>query len=416
MRIAYLCTDFGIPIHGNKGASIHVRELSRALHSLGHEVLILSPRAGGPAPAGFPVPVRELPVEGVDETIHGLLRDDPAAGEDVAQEFRSILYTSGLRYRALEELRRYSPDFVYERYSLFGVAGLGLARELGAPLLLEVNAPLSEEQAAHRRLGLGGTARGLEREILRNADRVIAVSAELERWLVRSGVRPDRVAVLPNGVDVDRFAVTDTEREAVRARLGLGGKPVVGFLGTLKAWHGTETLLRAVGLLQRRRYSPAVLVVGDGPQRSALEALARSEGIAELTVFTGAVPHERIPEYVAAMDVGTAPYAQAENFYFSPLKLFEYMAAGRAVVAADVGQVRECVRHGESGWLYPPGDVEALAAALHHLLEEDPDRMRAVGRAGQEYVRLHHTWEKNARRVAGLAEALLVRTPAGVSS
>lgn len=416
MRIAYLCADFGIPVYGSKGAAIHVRELSRTLHSLGHEVLILSPRLGGQAPADFAVPVRELALEGPEGQVCDLLRDDPAAGAPTAKEVRALLYAVSLRHRAAAALRAFAPQIIYERYSLFGTGGMALARELRVPHLLEVNAPLSEEQATHRGLVFAGTARGLEGTVLRAADRVIAVSRELRDWLIGVGVAPERVTVLPNGVDMGRFEATAQAREEIRGVLGLTDRPVVGFLGTLKPWHGTGTLLRAVALLHRsglaRDLAPRLLIVGEGPERADLETAARREGIAEAVIFTGAVPHERVPAYLAAMDIAVAPYGQVGHFYFSPLKLFEYMAAGRPVVAAAIGQIRECIRHGETGWLYPPGDVDALADALGGLLSDEA-LARALGRAGREYVRRHHTWEGNARAVLDLAGPLLTGARGG---
>lgn len=415
MRIAYLCTDFGIPIHGSKGASIHVRELSRALQANGHEVQIVAARAGGPAPAGYDVPVHEIALAGSDKLLHDLLRDDPAAGDAVAREVRSMLYAATLRQQASTRLRAFAPDAMYERYSLHGTAGLDLAHELGIPLILEVNAPLSAEQAAHRGLAYARTARAVEWAIVRGADQVVAVSAALRDWLVSLGVAPGRVTVVPNGVDGDRFAAGERERDATRTHLGIpAGTPVAGFVGTLKAWHGTETLIHAVAELHQRPAAgpaPHLLIVGEGPQRAALQTLADSTGIAHAVTFTGAVAHELIPAHIAAMDVAVAPYDDAPDFYFSPLKLFEYMAAGRPVVAAAIGQITECVRHQETGLLYPPGDTAALAAAIAAVLG-DPVRAAALGRAGQAEVRERRSWRGNARVVTDLAAR--ARRPAEV--
>jgi glycosyltransferase involved in cell wall biosynthesis len=406
VRIAYLCCDFGIPVCGTKGASVHVRELSRALHDLGHEVVIVTPRAGGSAPPGFPVPIHELALDGFDEITCELLEGDPGAGIPVTSEIRAALYASVLRHRALEYLRAFGPDLIYERFSLFGTAGVALARCLRVPHLLEVNAPLSDEQARHRGLQFARTARQLERILLRSADHVIAVSPALAGWVVRAGVEPHRVSVLANGVDVERFEAADRERYLMRARLGLAGRRVVGFVGTLKPWHDTRTLVHAVGLLRRNGVETHLLVVGDGPERGRVEELVRAEGIAEATTFTGAVPHEHVPAYLAAVDVAAAPYRSSDNFYFSPLKLFEYLAAARPVVAADVGQIAHCVRPGRTGCLYRPGDVPGLARAIAALLR-DPLHGAALGAAGREHVRACHSWEGNARCVLELARPAL---------
>ena len=407
MRLAYLCADFGIPIFGAKGAAIHVRELSEALYRQGVDVEIIAARMGGERPGGFHVPVRHLPLPPTEHALYDALRRDERGGGDVAREVRSMLYATVIRHAAEAEVRAFAPDAIYERYALYGTAGLRLSRELGIPLILEVNAPLVDEQTAHRGLAFGHAARTSELAILQGADVVVAVSAALRDWLIGASVAPEQIVVLPNGVDVERFSVEARARDATRARLGIdGGECLIGFVGTLKVWHGTATLLAAFAQLRAMAPDQPVrlLIVGDGPERVRLEALAASLGIADATVFTGAVPHAAIPSYVAAMDVAVAPYDRAEGFYFSPLKLFEYMAAGRPVVAADIGQLAECLRHGETALLYPPGDVAALAATLRTLVDQPVVGTR-IGAAGRRWVERHRTWSGNARRVFELVEA-----------
>lgn len=379
MRIAYVCSDLGIPLFGTKGASIHVRELVRAFGSLGHDVLVLTPRADGERPPNFDAAVEAVPA---------------APAESREQE--ALLYGRALSRRGLDVLQRFRPHFLYERYSLFGDAGVALARSLGVPLVLEVNAPLSDEQARHRGLALGELARQIERDVLRAADRVVTVSSALERWLLGLGV--ERIAVLPNAVDPARFDVPARERSA--ARRELGGGTLVGFVGSLRPWHDVEGLIEALARLEGEA---RLVVVGDGPKRESLPALARRAGVD--AVFTGALPYERLPAYVAALDVAVAPYAPSADFYFSPLKLVEYLAAGVPVVAADIGDIGHCVRAGETGLLYPPGDADALAAAIAAFLD-DSSSAHELARAGQRHALREHTWEQNACRVLELVGEL----------
>jgi glycosyltransferase involved in cell wall biosynthesis len=413
VRIAYLCSDPGVPVWGDKGASIHVRELSRSLRGLGHDVTVLAARVGGHAPPGYEAPIVAPEPEPLEERLVALLRTDPSAGKAVSRDVRAILAAVSLRRQALRLQRSLRPDLVYERYALFGTAGVAVARELGVPLILEVNAPLSQEQERHRGLAYGATAREIERTVLRSANHVIAVSSALERWVVSAGVRPERVRVLPNAVDLARFEPGSVDRHAVRAQLGLANEPVVGFLGTLKSWHDVPTLVRAMASLGHRRPAPHLLVVGDGPERRRLEELARSQRLAEATTFTGPIPHASVAAYIGAFDVAVVPYGRTQTSYFSPLKLFEYFAAGRPVVAADVGDIGHCVRHGETGLLYPAGDAEALAGAISSLLA-DRARAASLAQAGRQHVRAFHTWEGNARLVAELATETIDRKSAEV--
>jgi glycosyltransferase involved in cell wall biosynthesis len=402
MRIAYVCTDFGVPVFGTKGASVHVRELARAFEELGHDVLILAPRAGGPRPSGFGVRVERIEPDDADESAYRLLLADAAAGRGVAREVRSLLYRSTFRRRALETLRSFRPDVVYERHSLLGRAGLELARALGVPLVLEVNAPLADEQARHRGLAFKDAARQIEREVLSTADRVVVVSTALRGWLIELGIDAKHIAVVPNGVDTRRFETAVGARDAVRAQLGARDEALVGFVGSLKQWHDVSGLIDALVRVRGRGRAASLVVVGDGPQRVILAGRARAAGLD--SVFTGAIPHERVPEHLAALDVAVAPYTRIDGFYYSPLKLVEYLAAAVPVVAADVGDLHHCVRPGETGWLYPPGNVAALAATICTVLD-DRARAEALARAGREHVRAEHSWHANARKAVELASA-----------
>ena len=389
MRIAYLCADLGVPVCGNKGASIHVRELSRALQEQGHEVVVVCARLGGSRPHGFDVPLVEVPRE--------------QGGRDLSdRSLRAEAYVSTLAARVLPRLREFAPDVVYERYALNGTAGLTLAGALGIPHVLEVNAPIVDEEVAHRGLRHADGARKQERAILGRADRVVAVSRELERWLVELGVDEERITVVANAVDPRRFEVTAEERAEARRRLGVNGTPVVAFAGTLKPWHDPTILVRAVGLLRERGVAPRLLIVGDGPQRTAVEELAGELGVSSMVTVTGAVAHDEVPAYLGAADVATVTYHPDTGRYFSPLKLFEYLAAGLPVVAAELGEIPHCVR-AETGLLYPPGDAEALAEGLATLIA-DRERAVALGENGREHVVRHHTWAANARAVVELAE------------
>jgi glycosyltransferase involved in cell wall biosynthesis len=366
-------------------------------------VLVVSPHAGGRRPDGFSPDVIEIPVDSEDELPCSLLAADPAGGKAAAREVRAMVYAASLRRILPGILGEFRAEAVYERYALLATAGASAARALDVPHLLEVNAPLSEEQVLHRGLAFAQVARGLECAVLRRADRVVAVSSGVRDWLARTGVARERIAVFPNAVDAERFAIPPCERAAARVRLGLGLSPVVGFLGTLKPWHDVASLVRAVGLLSRTGLQIRLLVVGDGPERPALEQLVRVEGVEAATVFAGAVPHEDVPRYLAALDAAVVPYAALPGFYFSPLKLFEYLAAAVPVVAADVGDIGHCIRPGKSGLLYPPGNVRALAEALLALLL-DPARATRLAAGGRAHVCAHHTWSQNAAAVVALAE------------
>jgi glycosyltransferase involved in cell wall biosynthesis len=399
MRIAYVCADPGIPVFGRKrgevrvkGCSIHVQEMIRALTRLGARVELFATGAEGePPPDLRGVPVHPLP---------------PVAGGEPAGRERAALATNdGLR----AALARTGPfDLVYERYSLWSFAGMRHARESGVPGLLEVNAPLIEEQAEHRGLVDRPAAEQVMSRVFADATRLIAVSDGVAAYLDRQPGTSGRVLVVPNGVDPDRF------RPGLPASLPGGpGSFTVGFVGALKPWHGLANLIAAFAQLRRREPSARLLVVGDGPERRRTAEDLSARGLGDAAHFTGPVQPDSIPGLLASMDVAVAPYPALTNFYFSPLKVYEYMAAGLPVVASRVGQLDGLIEHGVNGLLCHPDDPAALAEALG-VLRLDPGLRERLGRAARATILRGHTWEAAARRILGSAGITPApSTPAG---
>jgi glycosyltransferase involved in cell wall biosynthesis len=395
LRIAYLCSDFDIPLLGPEGCSIHVRGLTDALVAQGHDVVVVAPCVGD-GPARMRARVLEPGLEGLDAAEWAALEPE-LEPENLERDLRLILYNHRLRASGLVERER--PDAIVERYSLFGSTGLALARKLGIPFVLEVNTHLRLEQDGYEKFVLTGTAEAVETELLREADAVVAVSGWLRDWVVDRGADPARVHVIPNGVDAALFAEA-ADGPAARARYGLDGGPVLGFVGSFQPWHDVAGLLDAFALVRAREPQARLLVVGHGEARAAAEERARELG--KSVVFAGRVAHEDVPGALAAMDVAVAPYGGGQELGFLPIKLFEYMAAGRPTVAADVGRIAELVEDGRTGLLYPPGDPAALAARIETLLA-DPERARSLGAAARERVLAEHTWDAVAVRVAAIA-------------
>ncbi len=410
MRILYVCSDFGVPVFGHKGASIHLRAMARAFADAGHDVQVLSPAIERDAHPEFDLPV-ETPVslDASFETLAALRRVDKRLGAmpsghtaRIAQEMRNLLYNQALA-GAAERLQGFAADVVYERSTLFGFGGLELARALGVPHLLEVNAPLCDEQQRARGLHLDDVARSIEAMVWTGTDAFLAVSDEIGSQALQRGVAPERLHVLPNGVDAARFDLQPQIAAAVRREWRLGTGPVIGFVGSLKAWHGTDVLVEAFARLAPRWPAARLLVVGEGPTATALRAQAQQLGIEAAVCFTGAVDHGRIPAMLAAMDVTVAPYRATDDFYFSPIKVYEYLAAGKPVIATPIGQIMALV---EAGYVQPApaGDAAGLAAALESVLAH-PTAAAARAARGRTWTLAERTWAANARRAVELAHA-----------
>ena len=418
MKILYLCSDLGIPVLGRKGASVHVRGLVSAFVRAGHFVVLAAPllnKTPWEEPASLNVPLLHLPpsadilnavfaVKAFNERL-GLTNSLPG-------ELRRILYDQELGTQLKRRFESAPPDFIYERASLYGTAAVTLARDLNVPLLVELNAPQAVEQSAYRATGLGELAAQAERWALLQADAVLTVSVPLRDYVVSLGVEPGRLYVIPNGVDPALFQPGPPDPRA-RARWGLGNGPVLGFVGGLRPWHGVDALPTLLERLVHRYRGLRLVIVGDGPLRGELEHTLIERGLTRSVVFTGWLPHEEVAELIRQFDVALAPYSKPEHaFYFSPLKLFEYMSCGVPVVAAALGQIGEIVRDGETGLLYPPGELDALIGACDRLLA-DPALRQRLGQAAAKEIHGLYTWDQNAARVVELARALIATRGTG---
>jgi glycosyltransferase involved in cell wall biosynthesis len=412
MKILYLCSDSGIPVLGRKGASIHVRSLVGALSRAGHQV-VLAAQVLNKTPWETPATISGTLIHiragsSSAATLQALKEFNQTLGVDNALpgEVRRILGNKELGDELRRRLDHDPPDFIYERASLCGIAGVRLSREFNVPLLLELNAPLAGEQSAYRGSELAQLAATAERWALAQADAVLVVSKALREHVCGLGNVPARVHTIPNAVDTTTFRPGPPE-PAVRDRWGVRKGPVLGFVGGLRAWHGVEVLPELLERMAGRHPDVQLIVAGDGPFRRDLEAAFVARGIASRVLFTGAVPHEEVPALIRLFDLALAPYPALDHaFYFSPLKLFEYMACGVPVVAARLGQIAEIVSDGENGLLYPAGDFEALTAACERLLAE-PSLGVSLGQSAAKLVRTRFTWDHNAVRVLELARELI---------
>lgn len=375
MRIAYVTADPGVPVFGRKGSSVHVQEVVRAFRRAGHTVEVFTSRPGEASPADL-----------ADITVHRLPRPtgDAAARERAAQRANADLAAA---------LARTGPfDLVYERYSLWSTAAIRYARRTASRSVLEVNAPLVDEQAAHRCLLDRAGAEAVAAEVLRTAGTVVAVSDAVAVWTRSRGAT--RVSVVPNGVDPARF----TPRSHVEREPGRG--LCVGFVGTLKPWHGVSVLVDAFTRLVSTAPGYRLRLVGDGPERAAVQRQAAAAGVSDNVELVGAVDPCDVPGLLSEFDVAVAPYPVRDEAYFSPLKVFEYLAAGLPVVASRVGQVEEIV--GRCGLLVPPSDARALAQAIE-VVRADPQLAQRLSRRGRELVEAAHSWDAVAARILAIA-------------
>jgi glycosyltransferase involved in cell wall biosynthesis len=377
-RFAYNCADPRIPVPGGKGASIHVKSVCRALQGLGLDGEVFTVRPEAESLCGLPVRPISIPRRRKRKSI-----------ED--RETRLFLASLNTSISMMQK-----PDFIYERYTLWHAGGLAHARELDVPFILEVNSPLPVEAKNFRNLANLPLAEGIAQLLMRDADGIVCVSEEVAEWVRSLRGHASGVWVIPNGVDDELFTPNGRSRPA---GLPESETPVIAFSGSFRPWHGIDDMLDAFHILVRETGSDAhLLLVGDGPMRDDFESKARSFGLHDRVHITGMVSHQEVPEWLEGATMAVAPYPQLEHFYFSPLKLYEFLALGLPVIATDVGQIRDVIPDGERGLLCPPGSPEALASAMNEILS-DAERSQQLARAGRKWVLDNATWHHRVREI-----------------
>jgi glycosyltransferase involved in cell wall biosynthesis len=320
-------------------------------------------------------------------------------------------------YRLLDACLQCLPgnDIVYERHGLYKVGVAMASKRLKLPYVLYFEA---DDILEHDVMGkpINGLLRWRAREMmgynLNAADCIIVVSKPLKTYLTTNWSMPaEKIVVFQNVADVQRFRPDLKSRTEVRIKFGLKSNPLVIFVGNFYEWHDVATLLDSFVSLLTTYPDSRLILVGDGTTREAMEKRASDLKLGNAVMFTGIVPHTEVPPLLAAADIAVVPYPRMRHdLWLSPLKLYEYMAAGTAVIASAVGQLNEVIQDGRNGLLVPPGDVSAMTAALTRLIVDPGLRFQLSQQARQDAIE-KHSWEQYISRLEILFSAIITNQP-----
>ncbi|WP_343609493.1 TIGR04063 family PEP-CTERM/XrtA system glycosyltransferase [Novosphingobium sp.] len=332
-----------------------------------------------------------------------------AKGPAGLREWREV----GLLADAIVELARaWRPDVLHAHSpALCGLAGLRAAKRLGIPLVYEIRA-FWEDAAVGNGTGREGNlrynlTRKLEDYVVGRADAVVTICEGLKQDLVARGNAPERITIMPNGVDLTLFGDPPARDENFARDLGLGSGPVIGFIGSFYDYEGLDDLIDAMPVLIGHHPDARLLMVGGGPRAEALRAQAEASPAAPAIRFVGRVPHQEVERYYALCDIMAYPRKKSRlTDLVTPLKPLEAMAQGKLVAASDVGGHRELIADGETGTLFPPDDPKACGEALAGLLSDRSnwDHRRVAGR---NHVAQRHDWHHNVSRYLGVYQLLI---------
>jgi len=318
----------------------------------------------------------------------------PVRSKKLGYDLRKLLTNRRFLRRLRELIKQFKPDIIYERYDLYASAAADVASTRRITHMLEVNAPLLEEM--RRILHFPRLANLFQSRTFKKADLLIGVSDSICSML-RTITPGGRVLLVENGVNEDVFN-TRVSGEEVRRQYGLNGKLVVGFTGSLRGWQGVDLLLRAASILLSARDDVRFLVVGGGNNFPTYRQIAQDWGLLDKFLLVGPVPSTEVPSCIAASDVCVAPYAPSANFYVSPMKIREYVAMRKPIVASDLPQIAKTIRDNVDGLLARPGDEKDLASKIAVMLDDSALRDRLAKTAHERWAG-KLSWLNCARRV-----------------
>jgi PEP-CTERM/exosortase A-associated glycosyltransferase len=397
MRVLHVL-DHSIPLHS--GYTFRTRSILREQRALGWETFHVTGAKQGSG-------------DMLEETSDGLhfYRTQPGSRFSKLPVLNQVDVIDGLAKRLAEIIPIVKPDVLHAHSpSLNAIAALRAGKKFGIPVVYEVRAFWEDAAVDHGTSTENGLryklTRALETYALKRADAVTTICEGLRKDIVARGIPADKVTVIPNAVDIDKFALGGSADLQLKDKLGLSGSRLIGFIGSFYAYEGLDVLLRAVPKLSARMPDLRVLLVGGGPQDAQLRQLAKDLNIEDKVVFTGRVPHDQVNRYYDLLDVLVYPRLPMRlTDLVTPLKPLEAMAQGRILAASDVGGHLELIADGKTGVLFRANDTDSLVDKVATLLESQ-QTWPGLREAGRDYVETERNWPVSVARYKNIYSKL----------
>jgi glycosyltransferase involved in cell wall biosynthesis len=381
--LTYICNDTGIPISENSGSSIHIQEFLRGISETGVNTRILYQNPG----------------EKLNKIEYFDYSDHIAMFPYKNNKLLMMLNISNIiaNYELKEKLAKSKfshNSLIHERYSLFSSGAAEYASDNDIPYILEVNSPLIYEGEKFSKIfGFKNTASRLEQRIFDKSDHICTVSIELKEHFSKY-TSSDNITVIPNGANPNMFS-PDTEPAICCEEF------TIGFVGSFKKWHGIDRIINICKKIKEKIQDFRFLLVGDGPMYSKIKSEIKQNNLKKHITLTEKVEHSNVPKYLAAMDVAIAPYPDLDFFYYSPVKIFEYMAMALPTIASDIGQVGRVIEDKKDGYLIDPSNNNQFAAKIIDLYmqyESDSNHFQKIGKSARTKIKNEYSWKNNAER------------------
>lgn len=382
---------------GAEGA--HIMGVVTAFREMGHEVSIISMAGANPEVSNRQAIEKKTSTKKeqsfISRSVYRLTELTKCMPEFLFECFE-VLYNLIAYFRLRKYIGIQSPNFIYERYSLFMFAGVLIARRLSIPIIIEINDSAAVERV--RPLFLQRLAKKIESWVVSNCDGIVFISENFRKTIESNYKHVAHGVICPNAVNSREFYPVEDRSAVIRKSLGLEGRVVCGYVGAFVYWHGIDKFINVLAPKLKAHPNLALLLIGDGDTYGKIKEIIISHGIQDQVIMTGRVPHDEVRSYIGAMDYGILPDS---NEYGSPMKLFEMMAVGVPLVSPSFEPIIEVVDDNKTGWLFPPKEMnDAVKKVLE--LSDDLDRIFRVGSRSAEYIREERQWKNNVEIVLGI--------------
>jgi glycosyltransferase involved in cell wall biosynthesis len=371
---------------GDGAEGIHITEIVNAFRESGHEVMVICPSAAR----------RETGLE----ASHAKKVHSGRVFRTFIKQSAELIYNSITYTRALWGIWKFKPEFIYERYTPLNFGGVLAAKRSGIPLILEVNATYAGRLGCDIEMAYPGVAKWAERKVLQWADGIVVVSGPLKECVMDRVGDPTKISITPNAINLRKISQIDPnfERQRIRQKYGIVQDFVVGFVGSMRRWHGLDFLADCIPKILEHHPDTHFLLVGTGEMEAELREIVAQQGLAANVTITGAVKHDDVYPLIAAMDIGVSPDTPP---YASPMKLLEYMALGAVPIAPDYLPIREIIDDGQTGLVFEPRNPDRFAGSILRLAKDDSMRARLSNAARTEVIQ-RRNWARNAAEILDL--------------
>ncbi len=389
MKIIYFSQHPNLNLMQPDGPGTHMREVINSFSNLGHEVLTLI--SGG----------TELKKNTSAQSKNAQFKNFakkiiPEYVWESVKDFQ--LYNSNKRAERIlsEQIQKFHPDLIYERGGYMQVAGVRTAKKFDIKHFVEINAPLTDEKnLLQAKSLLTCKSYEMEREILFSADKIFVVSSKLKEYFIDKFMCDEsKIVVTPNAVNPEKIQTNEKKINEIRAKYNLTGKTIIGFVGSIFKYHGIDILLDAFQKISAQKSNVILIIVGDGEILEELKVQTQFQNLSDKIIFTGYVSTSEVFNYMEIFDIAVLPKTKE---YMSPIKIFEYGAIGKAIVAPDVSSVRD-VMENEADGLLVYSDTDGIYSAILRLLDNENLR-NYLGENFRKKVLSEHTWKKNVQKI-----------------